>query len=244
MVWRKSGTDTYNREVFSTSATPVSYRKPVFLLTGPGTFSGGEEFSYDMQVLKLATLIGETTGGGANPGGDRPLGAGLSIFVPTGRAENPVTKTNWEGVGVKPDVATSAKDAFSVAYSAALKAAHRAPVTAAGPDAVTAEPLLVLRTKSYPQGEAYIRRQIDGLVKGEQPFDIFSPGTAEALKGPVPQGLQAMMKEQGPVQNVRFIRVDPIGADEYEVDFAKSAFIWTLAINGDGKVVITFFRPK
>jgi hypothetical protein len=244
IVWRKSGTDTYSREVFSTSATPVSYRKPVFLLTGPRTFSGGEEFSYDMQVLKLATLIGETTGGGANPGGDRPLGAGLSIFVPTGRAENPLTKSNWEGVGVKPDVPTSAKDAFSVAYSAALKTAHQAPVAAAGPDAVMAEPLLVLRTTPYPQGEAYIRRQIDGLVKGEQPFDIFSPGTAEALKGPVPAGLQTMMKEQGPVESVRFVRVDPMGADEYEVAFAKTTFVWTLAINGDGKVVITFFRPK
>ena len=244
IVWRKSGTQDYSREVFSTSATPVSYRKPVYLLTGPGTFSGGEEFSYDMQVLKLATLYGETTGGGANPGDVRPLGAGLSIFVPTGRAENPVTKTNWEGTGVKPDVATSAKDAFSAVYAAALKAAHQAPVTAATPDAVKAETLLVLRTQPYPQGEDYIRRQVDGLAKGEQPFDIFSPGLKEELKGPVPADLQKMMKEQGPVQSVSFVRVDPMGADEYEVAFAKATFVWTMAINGEGKIVFTFFRPK
>ena len=136
----------------------MTYRKPVYLLTGPGTFSGGEEFSYDMQVLKLATLYGETTGGGDNPGDTRPVGSGLTIFVPTGRAENPVTKTNWEGTGVKPDVATSAAEAFGKAYAAALKAAYHAPIAATGPDAVVADHLLVLRTQPYPQGEAYVRR--------------------------------------------------------------------------------------
>ncbi len=244
IIWRKAGTTEYSTETYLTTPTAVSYRKPVYLLTASGTFSGGEEFSYDMQVLKLATLYGETTGGGANPGQPWPVGAGLSIFVPTGRAENPITKTNWEGKGVKPDVATPAADAFSAAYADALKAAQRAPVAATGPDAVTTETLLVPRTRPYPQGEAYIRRQIDGLVKGEQPFDIFSPGLKEELKGPVPPELQAMMKDAGAVQSARFARVDPTGSDEYDVTLAKAEYVWVLAINADGKIVVTFFRPK
>jgi len=245
LIWRKEGTTEYNREAFSTSATTVTYRsKPVYVLTGPGTFSGGEEFSYDMQVLKLATLVGETTGGGANPGDSWPLGAGLSIFVPSGRAENPVTKTSWEGVGVSPDIATPAADAFATAYSAALKATHQNHATATAPSKVSTERLLVLRTKPYPQGEAYIRREIDGLVRGEHAFDMFSHTVAEALKGPVPAGLQAMMKALGPVENIRFVRVDPLGSDEYDVAFAKGAQTWILALDRAGKIIIFNFRPK
>jgi len=245
LIWRKEGTTDYDRQVFSTSPTPVSYRgKPIYLLTGPGTFSGGEEFSYDMQVLKLATLVGETTGGGANPGGVSPLAAGLSIFVPSGRAENPITKTSWEGVGVIPDMATPAARAFTKAYSEALKATHQAAAAAATPDEVSTERLLVLRTKPYPQGEAYIRREIDGLVRGEHASDLFSPAVAEALKGPVPTGLQEMMKGLGPVQSVRFVRVDPLGSDEYDVTFAKGAQSWILALDRAGKIIIFNFQPK
>ena len=62
-----------------------------------------------------ATIVGETTGGGANPGRGVPLPHDLIVFVPTGRAINPITKTNWEGVGVKPDVAVPAADALDAA---------------------------------------------------------------------------------------------------------------------------------
>lgn len=77
---------------------------PVFILTSKKTFSGAEEFAYNFQTQKRGIVVGETTGGGANPGGRFPVSAGYSVFVPTGKAINPVTDTNWEGVGVKPDV--------------------------------------------------------------------------------------------------------------------------------------------
>jgi hypothetical protein len=95
--------------------------KPVYLLTSAHTFSAAEEFSYDLQNLKRATLVGETTGGGAHPGDMIAIGGGLVAFVPTGRAINPITKTNWEGVGVKPDIAAPAAQALQVAYLAALR---------------------------------------------------------------------------------------------------------------------------
>ncbi len=44
-------------------------KKPVYVLTSKDTFSGAEEFAYDVQNLKRATIVGEITGGGANPGG-------------------------------------------------------------------------------------------------------------------------------------------------------------------------------
>ena len=69
--------------------------KPVYVLTGPRTFSGAEEFSYNLQQLKRATLVGETTGGGANPGRMRALGPHFAAFIPNGRAINPITKSNW-----------------------------------------------------------------------------------------------------------------------------------------------------
>jgi hypothetical protein len=113
---RKPGTTEFTESTQTSVKTPASYRgKPIFVLTSARTFSGGEEFAYDMQSLKLATLVGETTGGGANGGGRVPIGSGLSLFVVRTRQINPVTRTNWEGVGVKPEVVTSAADALKVA---------------------------------------------------------------------------------------------------------------------------------
>ncbi|HZT44464.1 MAG TPA: S41 family peptidase [Chthonomonadaceae bacterium] len=95
--------------------------KPVYVLTSKHTFSGAEEFTYDLKNLKRATIIGETTGGGANPGGPQRIDAHFSVFVPMGRAINPYTHTNWEGAGVKPDIEVPADQALNRAYLLALK---------------------------------------------------------------------------------------------------------------------------
>ena len=97
---------------------------PLFVITSNRTFSGAEEFSYNMQTQKRATLIGQTTGGGANPGGGRRINDKLSVFIPTGRAINPITKTSWEGVGVVPEVETTPEDAFTQAHSLAKDSAE------------------------------------------------------------------------------------------------------------------------
>ena len=113
---RNPGTDTFRSQDFWSETTPFSYTgKRVFVLTSGRTFSGGEEFAYDMQVMNLADVIGETTGGGANPGGMVRLPAGLTMFIPGGRARNPITGTNWEGVGVKPDIAVPSENALQTA---------------------------------------------------------------------------------------------------------------------------------
>ncbi len=96
--------------------------KPVFVLTSKRTFSAAEEFTYNLKNLKRAVIVGETTGGGAHPVSPRRLGTQFIITVPMARSINPITKTNWEGTGVAPDIAVSAEQALKAAHLAALKA--------------------------------------------------------------------------------------------------------------------------
>jgi retinol-binding protein 3 len=95
--------------------------KDVYVLTSKRTFSGAEEFTYNLKNLKRATIIGETTGGGAHPGGGFRINEHFGMFVPTGRAISPITKTNWEGTGVTPDISVPADQALHVARLMALK---------------------------------------------------------------------------------------------------------------------------
>ncbi len=98
---------------------------PLFVLTSAYTFSGAEEFSYNMQTQKRATLVGETTGGGANPGGIFVINDKLAAFIPTGKAINPITKTNWEGVGVVPEIKTTADNALEKAVELAKESGEK-----------------------------------------------------------------------------------------------------------------------
>lgn len=108
------------REFWLDPAVETRFSGPVYVLTSDRTFSGGEEFAYDMKTHQRGRVIGETTGGGANPGGVVPLANGFVAFIPTGRAINPVTGTNWEGTGVVPDVAVGAEQALATALAMAL----------------------------------------------------------------------------------------------------------------------------
>lgn len=101
--------------------------KPVYVLTSARTFSGAEEFANNLKALKRATIVGETTGGGAHPGGTQRVGAHFALWVPTGRAINPVTKTNWEGTGVEPDVKVPAGEALEKAKELAREAIGAPP---------------------------------------------------------------------------------------------------------------------
>jgi retinol-binding protein 3 len=95
--------------------------KPVYVLTAKRTFSGAEEFTYNLKNLKRATIIGETTGGGAHPVSGHRIDDHFMIGVPFARAVSPVTKTNWEGTGVEPDVKVPADQALDVAKKMAAE---------------------------------------------------------------------------------------------------------------------------
>lgn len=119
--------DIYNRmtdttqQVWTVPTVAQRYDKPVYVLTSARTFSGGEDCAYDFQVQKRGTLIGETTGGGSNPVRPFSLGHGIVIAIPSSRTTNFVTKTNWEHVGVKPDIAVPAAKALQTAHAAILR---------------------------------------------------------------------------------------------------------------------------
>ncbi|WP_354643346.1 S41 family peptidase [Kitasatospora camelliae] len=91
--------------------------RPVYVLTSGFTFSGGEEIAYNLQTQKRATLVGETTRGGAHPTDWMPVTEHISVTVPAARSINPVTGTNWEGVGVVPDLPVPADDALDTALT-------------------------------------------------------------------------------------------------------------------------------
>lgn len=121
LYWRK---DDRTQEFWTLKDLPAPryLDKEVYVLTSSDTFSGAEECAYNLQTRKRATIVGETTGGGAHPGGGVRLGDHFIAFVPSGRAINPVTKTNWEGTGVKPDVAVPADRALKEGHRLAVQA--------------------------------------------------------------------------------------------------------------------------
>jgi retinol-binding protein 3 len=120
LYWREGNRteEFWTRKEVAGKRYPV---KDVYVLTSQRTFSGAEEFAYNLKNLKRATIVGETTGGGAHPGGGFRVNEHFMVNVPTGRAINPITKTNWEGTGVEPDVKVPADLALKTAYLSALK---------------------------------------------------------------------------------------------------------------------------
>ena len=95
--------------------------KPVFVLISPATFSAAEEFAYNLQCLKRATIFGESSRGGAHPGEFHWITPHYSLCIPGGRAINPITHSNWEGCGVEPDARVPHADALRTAQLLALE---------------------------------------------------------------------------------------------------------------------------
>jgi len=121
--------DIYNRKEDSTTQNwtlsylpgPRLVKQPVFVLTSKRTFSGAEEFAFDLKNQKRATIVGETTGGGAHPVSGHVVADYFMVGVPFAKSLDPVTKTNWEGTGVEPDVKVPAADALATAEKLAIE---------------------------------------------------------------------------------------------------------------------------
>jgi len=125
------GRDVYNRfhardgVESEAPATPYPHPRtalPLYVLVSGRTGSAAEAFAYTLQQAGRAQIVGEATGGAANPGRPFDAGEGFSVFVSTGTPRNPVSGSNWEGTGVRPDVATASADALDAATRLALGA--------------------------------------------------------------------------------------------------------------------------
>lgn len=211
--------------------------QPVFVLTSHSTFSGAEEFCYDLKNLKRAIIVGETTGGGAHPVNGYLVADYFQVVVPISEAINPITHTNWEGTGVLPDVKVPAADALNVAEQLATKdiqaAAAKSRPTGAQETA---------RVAPSPGTEANLRRQIEGWEKGRPDYDDMGPGLQEAALQQRVQ-IQGIFTRLGALKSLTFVRVGGDGWDVYDAKFAHGREQWNIEpLSADGRADGVFFR--
>ena len=86
--------------------------RPVAVLTSATTFSGAEELAFDLQERGRATIVGEVTRGGAHPRVGFAVHPHLEATIPVARSVSPLSGTNWEGTGVRPDIEVPADQAL------------------------------------------------------------------------------------------------------------------------------------
>ena len=118
LAYRLEGTTDYDLTQVWTSPYVPGARyldKSVYILTSERTFSAAEEFTYDLQALKRATIVGGTTSGQAHATFEARIDDHFEILLPTGKTLNPVTGADWEGTGVVPDVKVPADEALAAA---------------------------------------------------------------------------------------------------------------------------------
>ncbi len=232
IISRSPKTREFTRQTFSSVSTPVSFAEvPVYVLTSKNTFSGGEDFAYNVQAFKRGTIVGEVTGGGANPTGRVDLGHGVTAFIPFGRSENPVTKTNWEGRGVQPDVPAAASEALKVA----LQRAGQKPVGEI--EAASVERVFAPRSTPLPGYEAAIRQLIVGYISGRPDYSLMAPGFADQTRRDLSR-LHADLSPLGELRSIKFRR-PLIGGDEFELTFANGIRLMPILLDQDGKIIAT-----
>ncbi|WP_261512177.1 S41 family peptidase [Chryseobacterium paludis] len=95
--------------------------KNVYILTSKQSFSAAEGLAYFLKAYKLAQVIGENTGGAANPVDPFIIGNKYLLLIPTGKVTAAITGGNWEHTGVSPDISTTSEKAFKTAHVLALK---------------------------------------------------------------------------------------------------------------------------
>lgn len=233
MHWRQ-GDQVHEQDTHTEDVGAASYgdKKPVFALTSSATFSAGEEFAYDLQAFKRGTLVGQVTGGGANPTnspmGDN-LGHGLSAVIPTGYVENPVTKSNWEGVGVKPDVEVPAGQALDKAWVLAIQK--------------------IAETATDPQSKAWLDAFSAANLSGAPTISASDlAGTYAVGPGVIPVtiiqkggGLYRLLRRPGTTINVHLV---PGGGDRYNLDGFPYGYSPMTFIRRNGKIQLLLNQPQ
>jgi hypothetical protein len=234
---RIPGQAGYETNPMMSSATPTKFLgRPVLILTSGRTFSGGEGFAYNMQAMGHAKTVGEVTGGGAHPTYGRPLNARFGIGIPTTRPVSPITHTDWEGVGVRPDVATTAADALKVAMERLGQT-----VTSGEINALSQASLFQPRNAEQPGTAAAVRRTIAELQLGEPDYNLQTAAMGETTRRQLPQ-LKALMENIGAVESVTFDGPGPRGGDAFRVRTTYALVFFAVAVDADGKLASANFR--
>lgn len=230
IVWRKAGTTDLTRKTFFSEPTPFSFAGlPAYVLTSGHTFSGGEELAYDIQTLKLGTLVGKATGGGANPGQSVPIGHGVMAFIPTGRAESPVTGSNWEGRGVQPDLEVPDADALATALRRLGQSPAAATIEAASP-----VPVFTPRTVPLMGSEAMLRRLLAGRAAPEPDYTLLAADTGEPGRAAFAAAHRRLQPLADP-QAIRFRRPDGLGFDEFTLVYPDQTLVVAIELDRAGR---------
>ena len=111
--------------MYATTSEPIAYRdasRRVFVLTSPRSFSGGEGIAFLLQDHKRAVIIGEPTAGAANPGRTYSINERFEVQVPNGQLLSALSRKNWEGSGVTPDIRVEAADALRIGHLHVIQA--------------------------------------------------------------------------------------------------------------------------
>ena len=238
IVSRTPKTNNLDHKKSYSEPTPVNFAGiPVYVLTSKNTFSGGEEFAYDVQTHKLGKIVGEVTGGGANPTGPVDLGHGFVASIPWGRAENPITKTNWEGRGVQPDIDVPATDALKTA----LTQLGQKPATDIA--AASLKQVFAPRSTPLPGSEAAAQQFITGIASGNPDYAAMTPEFASFNREHLPMLRQTLLQPLGELRSIKFEDVGMMGGDEYRASFAKGAVIVAIMLDPNGRVAGAWIRP-
>jgi Peptidase family S41/N-terminal domain of Peptidase_S41 in eukaryotic IRBP len=212
--------------------------QPVFVLTSHHTVSGGEEFCYDLQNQKRATIVGETTAGGAHPTSGHLVADYFWVAVPFAEAINPISHTSWEGTGVVPDVKVPAADALATAERLATR-----DIQAAAANPLPRLVQQLARSTPSPGTEASLRRQIEGWEKRRPDYKDLGLGLEEFAFQQRAR-LQAMITRLGALKSLTFVRVARDGSDIYDARFAHGGLQWRVSpLSSDGRVPGEVFSP-
>jgi len=212
--------------------------QPVFVLTSHRTVSGAEEFCYDLQNLKRATIVGETTAGGAHPTSGHVVADYFVVAVPFAEAINPISHTSWEGTGVVPDVKVAAPDALAAAEQLATRDIQKAP---ANQPPMRVQQLT--RSTQSPGTEAALRRQLEGWEKRQPDYKDLGPGLEEVAFQQRAR-LQATITRLGALRSLTFVGVARDGSDIYDARFTHGGLQWRVSpLSSDGRVPGEIFKP-
>ena len=195
----------------------------LYILTSGRTFSAAEEFTYNLKNLKRATIVGETTGGGAHPGGLQIVNDDFLVWIPSGRAINPITKTNWEGTGIEPHVSVPKEQALDKAHSLALEK---------------------LISKAADEEKRFaLKWALDGLKARTDPAKV-NPETLKKYAGRYSNGEVSLENDQLVVHiGPREFRMIPISETFFVLEAADNTRAeFVLDEKGDVKEVIVHFR--
>lgn len=115
--------DYYQSYVYPYVPGKKLFNIPVYILISRSTFSAAEAFSFRLKTIHRATIIGENTRGGENPIEIQTVNDEYVLYIPAWKLVKSLTGTSsqWEGIGVKPDIEVQSSEALTTAYIHALR---------------------------------------------------------------------------------------------------------------------------